>query len=1521
MNKKKRALSLGLAVTQLSALTAVVAPLTAVVAFADTITANGQDHTVTLPGSTTGYTVTAAADSDDSTKIKVTITIASGYVAAASANPSVTVSGSAVSFTATDNGDGVTTGWEGSFTADSGSAQTYDLSNITGVDVLKVITPVLELKSGSTGVDLSADTTEASDSGHTKAIEEAKKIVNVAGVGDLTADTHYEVTYAWDSTNNNAVIATFALKSDGESLYSIAKSGATTTLSVPVTYKAAAKALTFAVDASLDLGEQAAEPSENDMIAAIKEKVKISVDGTESTTLTENTDYTLTIEKDTSDADTSDGQKFTVTLASAKADEYAVADGDKTKTVNVTYTVAAAKTNITATIANISFDNELDAAPTADEVKGKIAAVTFAQKSDSTSVTDLTLGTDYDVNVTLDNSDPDSLVYKAAITLKNTDNAKKYAFDGTDNEVTLTVNYTLKSEVTIASIVNSVTPVTTGNLANELEVTLVDADSKDLTGGSAKVKEGAELTLTVKPKTGFAFKSDSALSVSAALTNASSTTITPTNNNDGTYTITVPALDAADTLTISLTGALEVKTVSVTDFEFGYGSGKTAYEVDYKTALSDATIKSALELTSITTADGKITDATELGKFDLSVTVDSSAGTATVTITTSDTAYEVDSNLAAKNVKIVKTITVAGGDVLSGSDLTYAVTAGTLAAADVKTAIESQVSTAVTKLTATGGKFDGLNGILTLTAGAATLDAATGNYKVTVTPSVAAGSAEAYKLTSETPLEYTITVTKLDVTPGTIALKASASEVTLSGNKANTTEADIKTAVLAALDEITFTVTTGGGAVTLTKDTDYTVDVTAVNTTAKTATVTVAPVASSMATFTQATGTFNFIYTATKLTAPTTTATSGSEISIAGNGDVETLAKSTITLPTGTTEDDFTITIDKSAFTSTGSGATTTVDVKFTIKDADNFAWDDNVTAAGGVVTVTVNVTKAADVPELTPTLGGKYIEGTPEILYINGELTADSIKTALGADLTASFTKPDAAGTGTEQVNDVASGDWEAVVSYTSGTSASISIKLTAAGAAKYVLASTPATATITVKRAYALPNATTATITDPFANGTSAADIKTAVEAKVATLFTTAADYTITSATPTTADGEQTVDVTVTPKDTNGAFDNTAHDATITVTVTYTVSAATPAGNAVTVSAATNGTVTADKTTAASGDTVTLTIAPASGYKLDALTITGASGAVTPTKVNDTTYTFEMPAEAVTVSATFVDASAQTQSAPAAPTMKTRTNTSITLNTIAANANGAAAEYSKDGTTWQTSPTFSGLTKNTSYTFYARYAAVEGFTASPASVGTAIKTTNTSSGGSSSGGGHSSGGSSWRPSSGGSTSSGSRPADSSSKTTPNITNDTADDINDVIDTKPTAANLSKITDTAEDVEKALKDISKPTVVEKQAATVLESALRSAKLALTETAKAEAANNIQLIMKALSTKAPKVRGDADNSGKVDSADVLLSVLNFRKYRTNAAGQLYTAVTMGVTDKTALNTNDILAFIKAFRTR
>ena len=73
------------------------------------------------------------------------------------------------------------------------------------------------------------------------------------------------------------------------------------------------------------------------------------------------------------------------------------------------------------------------------------------------------------------------------------------------------------------------------------------------------------------------------------------------------------------------------------------------------------------------------------------------------------------------------------------------------------------------------------------------------------------------------------------------------------------------------------------------------------------------------------------------------------------------------------------------------------------------------------------------------------------------------------------------------------------------------------------------------------------------------------------------------------------------------------------------------------VTITPAENGTVTADKETAKYGETVTLTIAPATGYEFDRLTVLDGETQVDVTITTDGKYTFVMPAGNVEVQATF--------------------------------------------------------------------------------------------------------------------------------------------------------------------------------------------------------------------------------------------------------------------------------------------
>ncbi|MBR3561561.1 MAG: InlB B-repeat-containing protein [Oscillospiraceae bacterium] len=104
----------------------------------------------------------------------------------------------------------------------------------------------------------------------------------------------------------------------------------------------------------------------------------------------------------------------------------------------------------------------------------------------------------------------------------------------------------------------------------------------------------------------------------------------------------------------------------------------------------------------------------------------------------------------------------------------------------------------------------------------------------------------------------------------------------------------------------------------------------------------------------------------------------------------------------------------------------------------------------------------------------------------------------------------------------------------------------------------------------------------------------------------------------------------------------------------------------------------------------------APAAGYSTNIPACTNAgSYSVWYKVVGDRNHN---DSEAACVTVTIRKAN---QDAPAVPAMRSASATSVSLMPI---PNG---EYSMDGTTWQTSPTFTGLTASTSYTFYQRFAA----------------------------------------------------------------------------------------------------------------------------------------------------------------------------------------------------------------------
>ena len=113
------------------------------------------------------------------------------------------------------------------------------------------------------------------------------------------------------------------------------------------------------------------------------------------------------------------------------------------------------------------------------------------------------------------------------------------------------------------------------------------------------------------------------------------------------------------------------------------------------------------------------------------------------------------------------------------------------------------------------------------------------------------------------------------------------------------------------------------------------------------------------------------------------------------------------------------------------------------------------------------------------------------------------------------------------------------------------------------------------------------------------------------------------------------------------NGTNKDVAKDATETFSYTKPSSSSSGGSSSgkttykVTTSAVNNGGVNASPSNAEKGATITITLSPDKGYKLDKLTVTDGSGkSVSTVKKSDTVYTFTMPASAVTVGVSYAKA-----------------------------------------------------------------------------------------------------------------------------------------------------------------------------------------------------------------------------------------------------------------------------------------
>lgn len=167
------------------------------------------------------------------------------------------------------------------------------------------------------------------------------------------------------------------------------------------------------------------------------------------------------------------------------------------------------------------------------------------------------------------------------------------------------------------------------------------------------------------------------------------------------------------------------------------------------------------------------------------------------------------------------------------------------------------------------------------------------------------------------------------------------------------------------------------------------------------------------------------------------------------------------------------------------------------------------------------------------------------------------------------------------------------------------------------------------------------------------------------------------------------------------------TTEESNITITLdatnkklTISAEPATQKYNITVASNITNGTVTPSKTSLAAGETFTVTAEPSDGYELDAITVTTADGK--PVAATDeTTHTYKMPANNVTVSATFA------QKPDCRLGFGYATGSSDTMGTFSCSSNGNPID---EGTyPYGTEVTFNAVAKE-GYVFKGWYSDING-------------------------------------------------------------------------------------------------------------------------------------------------------------------------------------------------------------------
>jgi hypothetical protein len=765
--------------------------------------------------------------------------------------------------------------------------------------------------------------------------------------------------------------------------------------------------------------------------------------------------------------------------------------------------------------------------------------------------------------------------------------------------------------------------------AIDYSVSIASGDHGSVTASPATTTVGKTVTLTVTSDTGYQLTANSLV-----VTKSGGGTVTPVAGSGNTYTFTMPA----DNVTVTATFTAINYSVSIAGMSHG----------SVTTSQPSAAVGTTITLTVSPAQGYKLKDG--------SLTVTKSVGGGTVLVTGSGNTYTF--TMPADDVTVraefedlpVTTYSISAGTMTGGTvgiDPTHAEANATITLTVTPYAGYQYTAGSLVATKSKGGTVpvtgSGSTYTFTMPADNVTVTATFTaiNYSVIIASGMSNGSVTASPATTTVGQTVTLAVTPASgyqLTGGSLTVaKSGGGTVTVTGG------GNTYTFTMPA-DDVTVqaTFTAINYRVSIAQSTHGSVTASPTTTTVgQTVTLTVSPAS-------------GYQLTANSLTV--TKAGGGTVTPVAGGGNTYTF---------GMPADNVTV-----------SATFTAIDYSVTIAELTNGSVTANPASAELGQTVTLTV---------TPDPGYQLTEGSPTVTKAGG----GTVTPVAGGGNTYTFTMPaddvtvQATFTAINYNVSIASGTHGSVTASPATTTVGQTVTLTVTPASGYQLTANSLVVTKSVGGG-TVPvsgSGNTYTFTMPADNVTVTATF-TAIDYRVNIAKLTNGSVT---ANPASADLGQTVTLTVTPA---SGYQLTANSLTVTKsggvetvpvsgsgnTYTFgmpaydvTVTAEFTAINySVSIAGMSHGSVTANRTTTTAGQTVTLTVTPDAGYKLQdgSLTVAKDGGGTVPVSGSGNTYTFTMPADNVTVSATFtaIDYSV---------TIAELTNGSVTANPASAEVN----------------------------------------------------------------------------------------------------------------------------------------------------------------------------------------------------------------------------------------------------------